>query len=218
MKRLFGRTLRSFSTTLRMSSKPDLIIVDGLSVHATLGASHWPRPGVEQKLQPLVLSITVPLPLAQASVVDNLDESVSYGSICSIAEDCAHDKGKFSSVEDLSVGIASSCFAKFSSIHEVRSVIEKRRALLHAHGAGIQSVHRRTGDPTRDVYFVRELELSTIIGLHPWERLEKQFAKINLQWTVAPNSPALPTMGFDFRHLVARVSDVCSCSHLASIT
>jgi dihydroneopterin aldolase/2-amino-4-hydroxy-6-hydroxymethyldihydropteridine diphosphokinase/dihydropteroate synthase len=191
-----------------MTSKPDLIIVDGLSVHTTLGTSHWPRPGVEQKLQPLVLSITVPHPLAQASSSDTLDESVSYGSICKVAEACASEKGKFSSVEALSTGIAESCFVTFKSIHEVRSVIEKQRALLHAKGAGLKSVRRRKNDSAdEDIYFVRDLELSTIIGLHPWERVEKQLVRINLLWTLAPGV-GLPPTGFDFRGLVGRVSDV----------
>ncbi|KAG8744536.1 trifunctional dihydropteroate synthetase [Ceratobasidium sp. 414] len=198
-------------------SKFDLIIVDGLSVHTALGASHWPRPGVEQQPQPLVLSITIPHDLAQASAGDNLEESVSYGSICKVAEACAHEKGKFSSVETLAAGIASSCFSKFSSVHEVRSIIEKQRALLHAQGAGVQSVHRRAGDPTNDIYFVRDLELSTIIGLHPWERVEKQLVRINLQWTLAPNSPALPITGFDFRSLVSRVSDLTIASSYQTV-
>ncbi|KAG9095579.1 trifunctional dihydropteroate synthetase [Ceratobasidium sp. 370] len=198
-------------------SKSDLIIVDGLSVHAALGASHWPRPGVEQKPQPLVLSITIPYNLAQASAVDNLEESVSYGSICKVAEACAHESGKFSSVEALATGIASSCFSKFSSVHEVRSVIEKQRALLHAQSAGVQSVHRRTGDPTNDIYFVRDLELSTIIGLHPWERVEEQLVRINLQWTLAPHGPALPATGFDFRSLVARISDLTIASSYQTV-
>ncbi|KAG8714048.1 trifunctional dihydropteroate synthetase [Ceratobasidium sp. 394] len=198
-------------------SKSDLIIVDGLSVHAALGASHWPRPGVEHKLQPLVLSITVPQNLAQAGAGDNLEESVSYGSICKVAEACAHEKGKFSSVEALAAGIASSCFSTFSSVHEVRSVIEKQRALLHAQGAGVQSVHRRTGGPINDTYFVRDLELSTIIGMHPWERVEKQLVRINLQWTLAPSSIALPATGFDFRSLVARISDLTTTSSYQTV-
>ncbi|KAJ1301145.1 hypothetical protein OPQ81_003557 [Rhizoctonia solani] len=187
------------------SSKPDLIIVDGLSIHTTLGASHWPRPGVEQRLQPLVLSITVPLSLAQSGTVDNLDESLSYGSICGLVEKCASEKGKYSSVESLSNGIADACFDAFKSVHEVQSVIEKQRALLHAKGAGIKSVRLREGTQ-KQTYFVRDLELSTIIGLHPWERVEKQFVCLNLEWTLFPDV-TLPPTGFDFRSLVARVSD-----------
>ncbi|CAE6487243.1 unnamed protein product [Rhizoctonia solani] len=193
------------TSSVNLSSKPDLIIVDGLSVHTTLGASHWPRPGVEQKLQPLVLSIIVPLSLAQSGTVDNLDESVSYGSICKVAEACASEKGKFSSVESLSKGIADACFDAFRSINEVRSVIEKRRALLHAQGAGIKSVQLRQGTENQ-TYFVRSLELSTIIGLHPWERLEKQLVRLDLEWSLESNV-SLPPTGFDFRNLVARVSD-----------
>lgn len=196
------------------TSSPDLIVVDGLVVHTTLGASHWPRPGVESKLQPLVLSIIVPHPLANASVSDNLDESVSYGSICKVAEACAHQRGKFSSVEDLAEGIAKSCFDAFRSVDEVRSRIEKRRALLHAQGAGVSSVKRREGEGEGNTYFVRELELSTIIGLHPWERVETQKVRINLEWTLESRT-TLPSTGFDFRALVARVSDVsspfCTC-------
>ncbi|CAE6483868.1 unnamed protein product [Rhizoctonia solani] len=198
-----------------ISSKPDLIIVDGLSIHTTLGASHWPRPGVEQKLQPLVLSITVPLSLAQSGAVDNLDESVSYGSICKVAEACASQKGKFSSVESLSTGLADACFNAFKSIHEVQSVIEKRRALLHAKGAGVKSVRFRDGTE-KQTYFVRELELSTIIGLHPWERVEKQLVRINLEWTLASKA-TLPPTGFDFRSLVARVSDFTLASSYQTV-
>ncbi|CAE7176849.1 unnamed protein product [Rhizoctonia solani] len=196
-------------------SKPDLIIVDGLSIHTTLGASHWPRPGVEQKIQPLVLSITVPLSLAQSGTVDNLDESVSYGSICKVAEACASQKGKFSSVELLSTGLAEACFSAFKSIHQVQSVIEKRRALLHAKGAGVKSVRHREGTE-QQTYFVRELELSTIIGLHPWERMEKQLVRINLEWTLAPTT-TLPPTGFDFRNLVARVSDCTIASSYQTV-
>ncbi|KAL5639783.1 hypothetical protein ACGC1H_006382 [Rhizoctonia solani] len=195
--------------------KPDLIIVDGLSIHTTLGASHWPRPGVEQKLQPLVLAITVPLSLAQSGTVDNLDESVSYGSICKVAEACASQKGKFSSVESLSTGLAEACFGAFKSIHEVQSVIEKRRALLHAKGAGVKSVRLREGTETQ-TYFVRELELSTIIGLHPWERVDKQLVRINLEWTLAPTT-TLPLTGFDFRNLVAQVSDFTLASSYQTV-
>ncbi|KDN47591.1 hypothetical protein RSAG8_03381, partial [Rhizoctonia solani AG-8 WAC10335] len=195
--------------------KPDLIIVDGLSIHTTLGASHWPRPGVEQKLQPLVLSITVPLSLAQSGTVDNLDESLSYGSICKVAEACASQKGKFSSVESLSSGLADACFGAFKSVHEVQSVIEKRRALLHAKGAGVKSIRLREGTE-QQTYFVRELELSTIIGLHPWERVDKQFVRINLEWTIAPTT-SLPPTGFDFRSLVARVSDFTLASSYQTV-
>ncbi|KAG8699516.1 trifunctional dihydropteroate synthetase [Ceratobasidium sp. 423] len=197
------------------ASRPDLIIVDGLSIHTTLGASHWPRPGVEQKLQPLVLSITVPLSLAQSGTVDNLDESVSYGSICKVVEACASEKGKYSSVESLSSGIAAACFGAFKSVHEVQSVIEKQRALLHAKGAGVKSVRLREGAKSQ-TYFVRDLELSTIIGLHPWERVEKQLVRINLEWTLAPNV-ALPPAGFDFRNLIARVSDFTLASSYQTV-
>lgn len=191
------------------SVTPDLIVVDGLAVHTTLGASHWPRPGVEAKLQPLVLSITVPHSVTQASVSDNLDESVNYGSLCKVAEACAHQRGKFSSVEELSEGIAQSCFETFRNVDEVRSRIEKRRALLHAQGAGISSVRTRKGkgEVVGDTYFVRELELSTIIGLHPWERVETQKLRVNLEWTLDPGT-TLSADGFDFRALVGRVSDV----------
>lgn len=200
-----------------MSSKSDLIIVDGLSIHTTLGASHWPRPGVEQKLQPLVLSVTVPHPLAEASSSDTLDESVSYGSICKVTEACASEKGKFSSIETLSAGIAESCFAAFKSVHEVRSVVEKRRALLHAKGAGVKSVRHRKGDSLeKDVYFVRDLELSTIIGLHPWERVEKQLVRLNFEWTLASSTNISPN-GFDFRGLVTRVSDLVVASSYQTV-
>ncbi|CAE6492857.1 unnamed protein product [Rhizoctonia solani] len=214
-----ARRPNNHRTPIRMLScgtpKPDLIIVDGLSIHTTLGASHWPRPGVEQKLQPLVLSITVPLSLAQSGTVDNLDESVSYGSICKVAEACASQKGKFSSVESLSTGLAEACFGAFKSINQVRSVIEKRRALLHAKGAGVKSVRLREGTETQ-TYFVRELELSTIIGLHPWERVEKQLVRINLEWSLEPTA-TLPPTGFDFRNLVAQVSDFTVASSYQTV-
>ncbi|CCO30983.1 hypothetical protein BN14_05017 [Rhizoctonia solani AG-1 IB] len=197
------------------SPKHDLIIVDGLSVHTTLGASHWPRPGVEQKLQPLVLSITVPLSLAQSGTADNLDESVSYGSICKVAEACASQKDKFSSVESLSSGIADACFGAFKTIQEVQSVIEKQRALLHAKGAGVKSVRLRQGTESQ-TYFVRDLELSTIIGLHPWERVEKQLVRLNLEWSIDSNAPP-PVTGFDFRSLVARVSDFTVASEYQTV-
>ena len=66
------------------TSSGDLIVVNSLAVHMTLGASQWPRLRLESKLVPLVLFITVSHPLANVSVSDSLDELISYGLACKL--------------------------------------------------------------------------------------------------------------------------------------
>src|SRR5690606_29166187 len=65
----------------------------------------------------------------------------------------------------------------------VKVVVEIPRALLRAGAAGISMIRSRTEMDIKteeDKVFVKDLKVPCIIGVNPWERLEKQNVVINL--------------------------------------
>ncbi|KZO94683.1 Dihydropteroate synthase [Calocera viscosa TUFC12733] len=198
---------RSLSTAPR---PPDRILVSDLYVQTTLGSSLWPRPDAEMRKQPVSISISVPLSLSSAGSADTLADSISYGTICKAVERIARQEGAFGSAEDLAEGIADGCLDEFGSLSEVNVRVRKPRALLQAKSAGADITRRRTPSnvPEReDVYFLEDLALSTIIGMNPWERLEKQMVHLDISLFKPAPVRGIKLPEFDFRTLATRVSD-----------
>ncbi|EJU01318.1 Dihydropteroate synthase [Dacryopinax primogenitus] len=198
---------RSFSINHR---PPDRIVFNNLCVHTTLGASLWPRPDAEQRKQPVFISISVPLSLKSAGSDDTLDDSVSYGTMCKLAEKIAKQERGFGSAEGLAEGLAEGCLAAFGSLSEVNVRVNKPRALLHCTSAGVDITRSRfPGDDggKEDVYFLEGLALSTIIGINPWERVEKQMVHLDISLCKTPEHKESNALEFDFRALASRVSD-----------
>lgn len=110
-------------------------------------------------------------------------------------------------------GVAAAAFEEFSeAVHEIEVVVAKPRALLHAKEAAVRVVRRRFkhghGKNLWDQFLIRDLELSTIVGLNPWEREARQVVRINLEmdvlaWRLRRSVP------FDYKAVVERVSEVC---------
>ncbi|KZT60019.1 Dihydropteroate synthase [Calocera cornea HHB12733] len=192
------------------SLPPDRILVSDLYVQTTSGSSLWPRPDAEQRKQPVSISISVPLSLSSAGSADTLADSISYGTICKAVERIAGQDSAFGSAEDLAEGIAEGCLGEFGSLSEINVRVRKPRALLQAKSAGVDITrHRHPSDVSgkEDKYFLEDLALSTIIGINPWERLEKQMVHFDVHLFKPARSRGLKLPEFDFRTLATRVSD-----------
>lgn len=189
----------------------DLILVNGLALHARVGDALWPKPSPKPPLQPVVISISVPYSLRLAGNSDNLAQSLNYGTLCDIAETCVNTKEVFDSIEHMAEEITAVCLKTFASagMSEITVKVEKSRGLLHAKSIGVEITRYALGGrgTSRDVMFVRGLELSAIVGIHPWERVEKQLVTLNLSWVLSETSPQ-PDCGFAYRRVVQVISDV----------
>ncbi|KAG9035092.1 trifunctional dihydropteroate synthetase [Tulasnella sp. JGI-2019a] len=213
------------SDNLSRGRSRDWIIINSLSLPPIpLGSSLWARPSASTRPQPVTTSVAIPLPLPSirlASASDHLATSVNYGTLAKTIEHTVSKRNqygkeeRFACMEELAEGIAQAAFGEFdaNAIREIQVVVAKPRALLYAKEAAVRITRRRlAGVEMRkededgfDQILIRDLELSTIIGLNPWEREAKQVVRINLEMDVRPFEPAR-AVGFDYTAVVDHVS------------
>ncbi|CAO3574353.1 unnamed protein product [Mortierella alpina] len=181
---------QSTDSTVDLPPMMDKIIIRDLTVRNIIGVDAWER----SKRQPIIINLVVYTSVSQAGDTDHLPYSIHYGILCKTVE--AHsEKSEFRSVEALADSIArvviTKCHAPKISVR-----IDKPRALLHAASAGVE-ITRSRSDYTeeqlagtvpcplrfnqQDIIFVKDLRLSCIIGVNPWEREEEQVVVLNLQ-------------------------------------
>ncbi|KAF8948730.1 trifunctional dihydropteroate synthetase, partial [Entomortierella lignicola] len=168
----------------------DKICIRDLTVRNIIGVDAWER----SKRQPIIINLVVYTSVSQAGDTDHLPYSIHYGVLCKTVE--AHsEKTEFRSVEALADSIARVVISKCHA-PKITVRIDKPRALLHAASAGVEITRSRsdyteaelTGTVQRplrfnqqDIIFVKDLRLSCIIGVNPWEREEEQVVVLNLQ-------------------------------------
>ncbi|KAI9208723.1 Dihydropteroate synthase-like protein [Polychytrium aggregatum] len=178
----------------------DVIIVRDLKVRNIIGVDAWER----ERRQPLTIDIHLYSSISASGENDQLSKSISYGTISVLVTEFS-EKTAYRSVEALAVGIARVCLFECGGT-KVTVRVEKPRALLHAECAGVEITRSReyfekldalasegsvspapaptpkgeldvAGD---DLIFIKNLVLNTIIGIHPWERVEKQRVVISI--------------------------------------
>ncbi|KAK9375764.1 Dihydropteroate synthase-like protein [Lipomyces chichibuensis] len=167
---------------------PDVISVRELTLKTRkAGLDTWHRAG---RNQPVTVDAWVRAPVAVAGISDLVSESVHYGTLSKAitkvvegnddaAEDCTPRK--------LAAEVVSSAFGIGAEYVRVRLTFPKK--LLRADSAGVEiAKHKYTpygSDPvTVDVdekAFIEGLHAFGIIGVNPWERVEKQEVVVGVE-------------------------------------
>ncbi|KXN69407.1 Dihydropteroate synthase [Conidiobolus coronatus NRRL 28638] len=168
-----------------MSTEHDKLIVKGIKVSSDIGLDHWDR----TKLQPLILDVQYRSDICPAGESDLLTDSLSYSTLCKeVMKIC--EKGSYSTFLILGLNICKLLLTKYNG-SVVKVKIEKPKGLLHAEACGIE-ISRSIEDfdnstPIEqldylpaDVLFIRRLRLNCIIGVHSWEREQKQAVLIDM--------------------------------------
>ncbi|KAK9466140.1 Dihydropteroate synthase-like protein [Lipomyces arxii] len=167
---------------------PDIISVRGLELRTIKsGPDSWHR---ENRSQPVKIDAFVHAPVAVAGKSDLVEESVHYGiltkAISKIVE--ADDAGTEEwSARKLALEVVNASFG--IGAEHVRVRLSFRKKLLRADACGVEVTKHRFipygSDPvTKDVAesaFIEGMRVYTIIGVNPWERLEKQEVVIDLE-------------------------------------
>lgn len=144
-------------------------------MRGVVGADSWER----LKAQPLVVSITLDSDISNAGSLDSLARSVNYSTVAKYVQDIVEQKGPHKSASTLASGLATSCIDNFG-VETITIRLEAPRAVLHSSSAGVEVTRSKSQEsgrslaPIADCYFIKDLRVSTIIGIHPWEREEKQ--------------------------------------------
>jgi dihydroneopterin aldolase/2-amino-4-hydroxy-6-hydroxymethyldihydropteridine diphosphokinase/dihydropteroate synthase len=152
----------------------DQIIIQELQVRSIIGVDAWER----TKKQPLLISLQLFTDFSTCGKNDQLEDSVSYSFVQKKITELA-ETVSFKSIEGLANAICQQCLAE-EKIEKCIVRLEKPKALLHAQCAGIIMTRSKTGIDKPDELFIRDLKLNCIIGINPWERLEKQIVFLNI--------------------------------------
>lgn len=173
----------------------DKILIKNLVLKNVTGVDSWQR----LKSQPVVISVWLYTDITAAGNSDHVTNSIHYGHVTKAITKLA-ETSTFKSIEALGHAILRLCCVDFKA-ERTAVRVEQPKALLHAAAAGVQLSRTRadfesiqengetlgdiSGLGVDDMVFVKDLRLSTIIGVNPWEREEKQVVLINL--TVYPS-------------------------------
>ncbi|KAJ3359766.1 trifunctional dihydropteroate synthetase [Allomyces javanicus] len=196
----------------------DVIHVRDLVVRNRVGVDSWER----SKPQPLHISVAAYTDIDAAGALDSLTSSIHYGTMTTLVTEFG-ERHAFKSMEALAVGLARMLIDTFGGAKGLRQVaitVEKPRALLHAACTGVHIVRTEAdfaadGAPAapradhQDRIYIRDLSLSAIIGVNPWEREEKQLVVLNLDLvppTSISNADTVPR-AYNYRLVANLVQD-----------
>ncbi|KAI9228800.1 MAG: Dihydropteroate synthase-like protein [Piptocephalis tieghemiana] len=172
----------------------DHILVNHYAIHLTLQEDAWGRP----KAQPGFLSLWAWLPLTQSGTDDTLSHSLSYSTAIKEALRALDSRpphlepsAPWPSTAEAASHIASHVSRYFGGLR-VCVEVEAENGALEAASLGTRVTW---GGPRGDLLhpdssssFIRRLRTRTIIGIHPWERRQKQdvFLDLSLQPHLLP--------------------------------
>ena len=175
----------------------DKLLVKDLLLRNTLGANAWEL----QERQPLLLNLTAYFDVGESAKNDLLTASISYAALAKHAQ-LYTENNHHRTLESLSSGVALALLQDFE-IPKVTVSVQKTRGLLHAEAVGIEITRTKEDIPGliyllnraspvsempslvrvafhQDCIFIKNLALSCIIGVYPWERAEKQRISVNI--------------------------------------
>ncbi|KAH9947750.1 Dihydropteroate synthase [Amylocystis lapponica] len=175
-----------------------------------------PWPTKEPAIQPVSISLTMLHDLRETAQSDDVSHSIDYSEVLTTL--ATFSSQAYSSLETLSDRIFGCCFAHHPALTKMCLKISLPKALLHARTAGIESERARAAThPEREKLFIEDLECSTIVGVNPCEREEKQHVCFNISLSRATRRD----IPFDFRGIAHQVLDRVqgsSCLTLEALT
>ncbi|KAI7854304.1 Dihydropteroate synthase-like protein [Circinella umbellata] len=175
----------------------DKILLKNLVLKNVTGVDSWQR----LKSQPVIINVWLYTDITAAGNSDHVTSSIHYGHVTKAITQLT-EKSTFKSIEELGHAIVHLGCVDFGA-ERTTVKVEQPKALLHAAAAGVQLSRTKqdyegledkkqvvttgtvSGLGKEDIVFVKDMRLSTIIGVNPWEREEKQVVVVNL--TVYPS-------------------------------
>ncbi|PWN90850.1 Dihydropteroate synthase [Acaromyces ingoldii] len=190
----------------QVTELPDSIILSGLSVRLLVGVDGWER----VQPQPVSIDVRVHTDVSQAGQSDHLPYSIHYGILTKeLEKHCAGARYRSleALAEGLAKVCIFVCKAPRVTlkVEKPRSLLHARSAgvqitrtaqdFIKPSSSSSEQAWPETPSAdmlnslrlspqshwaTKDVVLVNDLEISTILGVNPWERVDKQIVRINL--------------------------------------
>ena len=154
----------------------DSIILRDIKVNATVGPDRWGK----VRPQPTLITVRLTLSLFEAATNDDLDKTVNYGlltkDIMKVAEK------EFQSVYELARAVLALIRGTVADGRLLSTVVnvEALNQFLMAHSFVSAVSYEAANDSTKETVSIKDLQLYTIIGVNPPERLHKQSVVTNV--------------------------------------
>ncbi|CAF0936671.1 unnamed protein product [Adineta ricciae] len=185
----------------------DLISISSLTLKAIVGSDSWGK----AKLQTILLSFSMRTNISAAGKTDHLPYSIHYGTANKIVSEFVENK-TFETIEDIAEGVCNVLLSEKLKGVWIKLRVEKPRELLRAETSGLEIIRSIPCDNVKSVadsMFVRNLSLLTIIGIHPWERKERQPVLLNMTFYKSSDTNFWWSEGYNLRSIVHQ-----TCEHV----
>ena len=122
----------------------DSIIIEGLKVDTVVGCFNWER----QIIQPLMLDLTLMTNLEQASLSDELSDTMNYAEICEISAQVIQ-KAQPKLIEHAAKLVINALFTTYPAIDSIIITVRKPAIIPQANSVGIRlERHRKDFRPS----------------------------------------------------------------------
>lgn len=167
----------------------DSIILRDISVNATLGPDCWGK----TRPQPTLITVRLTLPLVEAATNDDLDKTINYGLLTKDIVKMAEKE--YVNVYVLARAVLALIRATVSDGRLMSAAVnvEARNQFLTAGGFVSTITYDASSNSTRETVAIKDLQLYTIIGVNPPERIHKQSVVTNVVFSAVEwNDAAWP--------------------------
>lgn len=165
----------------------DTIFINKLCVRVILSSEAVPR------IQPLLISVYTPRNIFPAAISDEIDLTINYATLAdSIARHC--DEKKFKTLLEVGQAVLDTCPSWDHFVSSDKVIVEQPRGFFRAASMGLELSRVPTGTTTFRMdlmHFIKNLQLSVIVGINPEERIEKQFVQVDLRFGQPENYDCL---------------------------
>lgn len=190
------------------ASLPDSLHISQLSVRLPLGVDSWERLSPQPVNIDIQVHTDVSKAGKSDHLPFSIHYGILVKEVEKHCEEAGKEGGKrYRSLEALADGIAKICLFVCKApkvtlkVHKPRSLLHAKSAgveifrvaedFLHSegrpatHGESIRDIHALSLSPNstsavHDKVVVKDLLISTILGVNPWERVDKQVVRVNL--------------------------------------
>ncbi|KAK9471127.1 Dihydropteroate synthase-like protein [Dipodascopsis tothii] len=167
---------------------PDSVYLRELALTSTrAGPDCWHR---FNKPQPVTVNVTANRGVLMAGATDALAHSLHYGTLAKTVTGIvtsAAAAAEKTTLAGLAAEVAAGCL-QIGAEH-VTVDLAATNALLRADAVGVRTVKHAFKNslseeqPAEDVVYIKGLKVFAVIGLNPWERLEKQDVVVDIEAT-----------------------------------
>ena len=190
----------------------DTIRVRNISVLASFtDGAQWPSSPPKPKLQPIQVTLSINHSIASTALMDDLDHSINYSTVCKTAIAVAQSRD-FSCSEDCVNNIIDACFQEHGEIHTMSVTLTRPKALLQPASVLFSSTRRRGITESIEELAIHGLECYPIVGVNECEREQTQLVRFDISMQRRTNGYDAELV-FPFRELALKLVNVCA-AHL----